>query len=253
MNGGRALIWDLPVRVFHWLFAGGFIAAAVIALLLGEDSPLFPFHAIIGLVLVFLVVFRVIWGFIGSRYARFSALAHSPRSLATYVGSALIGKARRYVGANPGSAYAALAMMLIVIGLGITGFMLGKGNESVKDLHEILAYSMLVVVGAHLLGIIMHTVRHRENIASSMVHGFQNADASVGIGSPRRFAGAALIVLTIAWAGMLLAQYDSTTQSTRIPLIAGTLQLGEAEGDEDHRANEGVRKRDRDHDEDDDD
>jgi cytochrome b len=240
--------------VFHWLFTGGFIAAAIIALLLGDDSPLFPFHAIIGLVLVFLVVFRVIWGFIGSRYARFSSLAHSPRALATYVGTAIIGKSKRYVGANPGSAYAALAMMLLVIGLGITGFMLGKGNESVKDLHEILAYAMLAVVGAHLLGIIMHTLRHRENIASTMVHGFQNADPSVGIGSPRRLAGAALIVLTIAWAGMLLAQYDSTTQSTRIPLIAGTLQLGEAEGEEDHRSsNEGERRRDRDRDDDDDD
>jgi hypothetical protein len=70
MNGSRALVWDLPVRLFHWLFAGGFIAAAIIALVLGDDSLLFPFHAIIGLVLVFLVVLRVIWGFIGSRYAR---------------------------------------------------------------------------------------------------------------------------------------------------------------------------------------
>lgn len=248
MNANRALVWDLPIRLFHWLFAAGFISAAFIALLLGDDSPLFPFHAIIGLVLVFLVALRVIWGFIGSRYARFSAIPYSPRSLATYVGSAVIGRAKRYVGANPGSAYAALAMMLLVIGLAITGIMLGKGNESVKDLHEILAYAMLAVVGAHLLGIVMHTLHHRENIAASMVHGFQRGDASVGIGSPRRLAGAALIVLTIAWTGLLLAQYDSATQTTQLPLIAGTLQLGEVEGDERDRAYSDPRERDHDDD-----
>lgn len=248
MNANRALVWDLPIRLFHWLFAAGFISAAFIALLLGDDSPLFPFHAIIGLVLVFLVALRVIWGFIGSRYARFSAIPYSPRSLATYVGSAVIGRAKRYVGANPGSAYAALAMMFLVIGLAITGIMLGKGNESVKDLHEILAYGMLAVVGAHLLGIVMHTLHHRENIAASMVHGFQRGDASVGIGSPRRLAGAALIVLTIAWTGLLLAQYDSATQTTQLPLIAGTLQLGEVEGDERDRAYSDPRERDHDDD-----
>ena len=250
MNGSRALVWDLPVRLFHWLFAGGFIAAVIIALVLGDDTPLFPFHAIIGLVLVFLVVLRVIWGFIGSRYARFGAQPYNPRALATYVGSAIIGRGKRYIGANPGSAYAALLMMLIVIGLAITGFMLGKGNESVKDLHEILAYAMLAVVGAHLLGLIMHTLRHRDNIAASMVHGFQSGDAALGIGSPRRLAAAALIVLTIAWAGMLLAQYDSATQTTRLPLIAGTLQLGEAEGDEYDRPYSDHRARDHDHDDD---
>jgi len=232
MNDNRALVWDLPVRLFHWLFAGGFIAAAIIALVLGEDSSLFPFHAIIGLVLVFLVFLRVIWGFVGSRYARFSEFVHSPRSLATYVGSAIFGRARRYVGTNPGSAYAALAMMLIVVGLAITGIMLGKGNDSVKDLHEWLAYAMLAVVGAHLLGIFMHSVRYRENIASSMVHGFQSGDPTLSISSPRRLAGATLIVLTVAWIGMLLVQYDATTQTTRLPLIAGTVQLGDSDGAE---------------------
>lgn len=248
MNASRALVWDLPVRLFHWLFAGGFVAAATIALLLGDDSPLFPYHAIIGLVLVVLVVFRLIWGFIGSRYARFSAQPYNPRSLATYVGSAIIGRARRYVGANPGSAYAALAMMLLVIGLAITGIMLGKGNESVKDLHEIFAYVMLAVVGAHLVGIIVHSIRHRENIAASMVHGLQSGDAALGIGSPHRLAGAVLVVLTVVWAGMLFAQYDSTTQSTRLPLIAGTLQLGEAEGHEQDRTYSDHRGRDDDDD-----
>jgi cytochrome b len=56
------LIWDLPTRIFHWVLAGGFFAAAFLALSAGDDSPLFPYHAIIGLVIAMAVVLRVIWG-----------------------------------------------------------------------------------------------------------------------------------------------------------------------------------------------
>ncbi len=229
MNPSRALVWDLPVRLFHWLFAAGFAAAAIIALGLDEDSPVFPYHAIIGLVLMFLVVLRVIWAFIGTRYARFGSLAFSPRSLVTYLVGALTGRARSYVGANPGSAYAALAMALIVAALTATGILLGMGNEGVKEVHEVLAYLMLAVVVSHLLGIALHSVRHRENIAASMVHGFRFADASAAIRSARPLAGAVMVLLTLGWIAMLLARYDPATQTARIPVLDTALQFGESE------------------------
>ena len=78
----RTLVWDIPTRLFHWLFAGGFIAAAVIALGQGDDSPLFPYHGMIGLALGLLLVLRVVWGFVGSRHARFGSFAFGPRAVA---------------------------------------------------------------------------------------------------------------------------------------------------------------------------
>ncbi len=101
----RVLIWDLPTRLFHWLFAFGFGIAAMLALGLGEDSRLFPYHAIIGLTLAAMVVMRILWGVIGSRYARFGSFLFKPSDVARYMGGVLTGRGRRHAGHNPGSAY----------------------------------------------------------------------------------------------------------------------------------------------------
>lgn len=63
----RVLIWDLPTRLFHWLFAGGFRAAVFIAIVIGEDGALFPYHAIIGLTIALMVILRLAWGVAGTR------------------------------------------------------------------------------------------------------------------------------------------------------------------------------------------
>jgi len=70
----RILIWDLPTRLFHILLALGFVSAASIALFASDESPVFPFHAMIGLVLALMVLLRIAWGFVGTRYARFKQL-----------------------------------------------------------------------------------------------------------------------------------------------------------------------------------
>lgn len=224
----RVLVWDLSTRVIHWLMAAGFAGAATIALVLGDESPLFPFHAIIGLALALLVLLRVAWGLLGTRYARFGSLGFGPVALAGYMKGAVLGGAKRYMGHNPGSAYAAIAMLAILAGLAVTGFMLGRGKEGVKEVHELLAYAMLAVVGLHLLGIAAHTLRHRENIAASMVHGRKAGDEAAGIPSAHPAAGFAVVALTLAWVSLVYANFDSTTQTTRLPLL-GQLQLGEGE------------------------
>lgn len=227
----RALVWDLPTRVFHWLFAGGFAVAATIALALGDDSSLFPCHGIIGLVLGLMVALRLIWGIVGSRHARFRAFAYSPGAVVNYLKDVVTGRGKRYVGHNPGSAYAILAMLAIVLGLAVTGVMLGQGNESVEELHELLAYAMIAVAGAHVLGVVIHTLRHRENITASMVHGRKNADASDGIRSSYPLVAAVFLLITGTWAAALVAAYDPATQSTTIPSLNVRLQLGEADND----------------------
>jgi cytochrome b len=223
------LIWDLPIRLFHWVFAAGFLVAAAIALLGGEDGPYFPYHAIIGLVLLFAICWRVIWGLVGSRYARFDAFPLAPRSLAGYLKDVVTGRGQPHVGLNPASAYVTLAMLALVTGLGVTGVMMGQGNEGVKDVHELLAYAMLAVVGAHLTGIVLHTIRHRENIALSMVHGRRNGPSDAAISSSHAPAALVFLLLTGTWAAALVASLNLQAGSITIPVLGTTLRVGETE------------------------
>ena len=229
----RVLIWDLPTRLFHWLLAVGFSVAATVALVAGEDSPLFPYHAMVGLTITLMVVLRILWGVVGSRHARFSSFAFGPRAVVGYLGGVLRGSGPRHAGHNPGSAWAIFAMLGLVLGLGATGLLLGQGNEGVKELHEVLAYGMVAVALLHVLGVALHTIRHRENITASMIHGRKEADIKAGITAPHYVGAITFLLLSGAWAWGLLANFDAATQTTHLPLIGTSVQIGEAE-DEEH-------------------
>lgn len=227
----HALIWDLPTRVFHWLLAAGFAAAAVIAMVLDDDGPLFPYHAVIGLTLAAMVAMRIIWGIVGTRYARFGSFAFGPRAVVAYIKGAIFGGGTRHLGHNPGSAYAIFAMLLILGIMAVTGVMLGRGNESVKEIHELAANVMLAFVGIHILGVAFHTLRYRDNITASMIHGRKSAEAAHAIPSARPIVAVVFLALTAAWAAGILWNYDPATKRTTLPLIGTALQLGEAEGE----------------------
>ncbi len=252
----RVLVWDLPTRLFHWAFAGGFIAAAVIALGLGDDSPIFPYHSIIGLTIALLIVLRIFWGLIGSRYARFGSFLFAPSEVLAYTRGVLSRRGPKHTGHNPGSSYAIFAMLAIMTGLAITGIMMARGNESVEELHEILAYSMLAVVGVHIMGVIVHTVQHRENITASMIHGRKNTEGTdAGIRSAHPILAVAMVVLTGAWVTGLVSNYDANSQTTKLPLLGVSLTLGEGEGGESDETDHGPELRPgarEDYDEDDD-
>ncbi|HRX84899.1 MAG TPA: cytochrome b/b6 domain-containing protein [Phycisphaerae bacterium] len=225
----RTLVFDLPVRLFHWLFAAGFLAAATIAIALGEHHWLFPYHALIGLVLVLMAAWRVVWGLAGSRYARFRALAFRPRAVIDYLHAELSGAGQEHVGHNPASAYAIFAFLILVFGLGTTGVMMGLGYDAVEEVHETLAWTMLAVVGIHLAGVIHYTVRHKRNIALSMVHGRKAADAQSGIASARPVAAVIFLVLVAAWAGGLVRGFNPTGPTIHVPIVGTALTIGENE------------------------
>lgn len=234
----RVLIWDLPTRFFHWLLAAGFIAAAFIALALGEDSALFPYHAIIGLTIALMVCLRIIWGIAGTRYARFGTFIFGPAAVVEYMKGTLIGGGKRYIGHNPGSALAIFALLALVLAMAATGIMMAQGNEGVKELHELLAWVTVGFVVAHVLGVALHTLRHRENITLSMIHGKKHADPSDAITSATPIIAAIFLAITAAWALALLRSYNPATQSATLPLIGTVLQLGENEGSESGDNNE---------------
>lgn len=226
------LIWDLPTRLFHWLLSAGFIAAAIISLAMGEHSPLFPYHAIIGLTITLMVVLRIVWGIVGTRYARFGSFTFGPGAVGGYLKGAIIGGSRRHIGHNPGSAVAIFAMLGLVLALAVTGFMMGQGNEAIKEVHEILAWTTVGVVVMHVLGVAVHTIRHRENITASMIHGRKRAEPSDAIASAKPFVAVLFLAIAGIWAFELVRNYNPATQTTTLPLIGTSLQIGENEGGE---------------------
>ena len=225
-------IWDLPIRLWHWILTGSLIAASVIALALGEHSSLFPYHSILGLVMGLMVILRLLWGVIGTRHARLGSLAFSPGALLSYLRGVAFGGAPRFAGHNPGAAYATIAMLILILVISGTGIALSQGNEGLKELHEISVYALLAVAGAHILGVIAHTVRHHEPIALSMIHGKKIAEPGQAIISSRPVPALLFLALVGGWAFMLARAYDPATQSTTIPFTTFTLQLGEAAGEE---------------------
>ncbi|MBY0260770.1 MAG: cytochrome b/b6 domain-containing protein, partial [Phycisphaerales bacterium] len=226
----RVLIWDLPTRLFHWLLSAGFIAAAVIALALGEHSPLFPYHAIIGLAIALMVCLRVVWGIAGTRYARFGTFIFGPAAVIEYMKGTLVGGGKRYIGHNPGSALAIFALLALVLAMAVTGIMLGQGNEGVKEIHEVLAWVTVGFVVAHVLGVALHTIRHRENITLSMIHGHKHAEPADAIASAKPIIAVLFLAIAGAWTFGLIRNYNPATQTTTLPLIGTSLQLGENEG-----------------------
>jgi cytochrome b len=227
MKTNAHLIWDLPTRVFHWLLTAGFIAAALIAFLAEGESKLFPCHAIIGLVLTLMVVLRLIWGLLGTRYARFGSFLFGPQAVIIYLKTAFFGGSTRHIGHNPGSAYAIFAMLALALGISVTGIMLSLGNKAFKEAHEVMSYALIAVAVVHVLGVVFHTIRHRENITLSMITGKKECEPSQAIASARPIVAAVFLVVLGAWAYGLTKNYDAAAKTTRLPLIGASLRLGE--------------------------
>jgi cytochrome b len=228
----QKLVYDLPTRVFHWLFAGLFLVAFAIGKGMDDDSTGYSYHMLAGLTLGFVVLLRVIWGFMGTRHARFTGFALQPAELLGYLKGILSGDKKRWAGHNPASSWAAITMMLLALGLGVTGYLMtsGAGNEALKEVHELFANALIVIVVLHLTGIVLHTLRHREWIGLSMIDGKkeQAADPEV-IPSSKTAFGVILLVLTVIFGANLLKNYDSAGR--KLPFFGTELQLGE-NGDE---------------------
>lgn len=232
----RILVWDLPTRLFHWLFSAGLAAAALIAFFSDEHGGLFPYHALIGMTIVAMAALRIAWGFAGSRYARFRSFLYGPREVTEYFMGVLSRKGKTYVGHNPGSAYAIIGMLVLMFGIAGSGILLGSGNKGAKEIHETLVYLMLLLAGFHVLGVVLHTILRRENITASMVHGWKSGSAAEGVSSNHAVVAGFFLLATAAWGAGLLANYSSRSQSTSLPVLGTEIRLGEGEshGDATH-------------------
>jgi cytochrome b len=148
----RILVWDLPTRLFHWLLVGGVLGAFVIAKATDDHGSVFVLHMALGLVVALMVLLRILWGLVGSRYARFASFSLHPKALQEYLRGALTGRSAPELGHNPAASYATVAMLLLPLASPATGLLLSQGAEAAEEAHEVLAFSFLVVAATHVLG-----------------------------------------------------------------------------------------------------
>lgn len=196
----RTLVWDVPVRVFHWLMVACFACAWLTA----ETERWRLVHVSLGYGLAALVVFRLLWGLIGTRHARFASFVRGPAAVLRYVKSLTGPRPEHHTGHNPAGGWAILALLglaAIVVGTGWANYQ-DLGGEWLEELHEGAATAMLAVVGLHVGGVIVSSWLHRENLVRAMVTGRKQAAPSEGIRAPWRSVGALLIAIVVgvmAW------------------------------------------------------
>lgn len=193
----RILVWDLPVRVFHWLLAASFAGAWVTA----EGDQWRLLHVTLGYTVLGLVGFRLIWGLVGTRYARFSSFVRTPSVVADYLGSMLRGQPQHYTGHNPAGAVAVLTLLLLGLAVGVSGwatYATAKG-EAYEEVHEVLATLMLILVGLHILGVIVGSWLHHENLIAAMITGRKHGAPADGIERERRGLGTVLLAAVLGF------------------------------------------------------
>jgi cytochrome b len=200
----RILVWDLPTRIFHWALAGSFVVAFVTA----DSERWRDVHVLAGYTMLALVAFRVLWGIVGSRYARFASFPPAPRRAIAYLRDLIAGRAPSVTGHNPAGAIAIYALLATALLAGITGLAVFNdiGGHALEEVHEVAANAMLALVGLHLLGVLVGSLAHGENLAKSMLTGYKTGAAGDAIRGRRVTAAAVLVAAIVAlWTGVLPA------------------------------------------------
>lgn len=214
VSGQKVRIWDFPIRAFHWA-----IVILIPALWWTHEIERLDLHILLGEIMLGLVLFRLIWGLIGSSTARFSGFLRGPGSVLLY----LRGRAVATFGHNPLGGWSALAMLLLLatqIGLGLfvsdedglnTGplshFVDYDSARTLAHRHETLFYILLGVIALHVAAILYYLLVKRDNLITPMVTGYRAAPESgeAMIGAPLwRFLVAAALAAGLTGATVYL-------------------------------------------------
>ncbi|HEX5954128.1 MAG TPA: cytochrome b/b6 domain-containing protein [Rhodanobacteraceae bacterium] len=170
--GSRVKVWDPLVRLFHWS-----LAACIFGAFLVEEGD--TAHQVLGYIALGLVASRVAWGFVGTRHARFRDWVRGPRAIRAYLRERRAGTSRRRLGHNPAAGAMMLGLLAGVAAVGVTGWMQTLdafwGAEWLEDLHEVLAWSLLGMIGLHVLAALVESWHYRENLIAAMIHGRKRA------------------------------------------------------------------------------
>jgi len=191
----RILVWDVPTRVFHWLQLLAFGGAYLLAF----SERFRDYHDALGYILLGLLVFRLLWGFVGTRFARFSSFLFKPREIVAYLGSMIKGKPVHYLGHNPVGSVSVWLLLALGMFICVTGVMSLQDDASdrVVDLHGLATNVMLGVIALHLIGVLMSSILHRENLVRAMFTGYKSAGTEQGIRRAHLWLGLLMVTAVV--------------------------------------------------------
>lgn len=196
------LVWDLPVRLSHWMMALGFALAWITA----ESEEWRLVHVIAGSTVLAVALFRVVWGIAGSKYARFANFVRGPQAALGYVKSLLSASPQHHTGHNPAGGWAIVLLLGLALATAGSGWVVyqemgGRWQDGLEKLHESAAGLMLAVVIVHLVGVVVGILVHRENLVLAMITGRKRGAAGDAISSARLIAAMMLLgwVAAGAW------------------------------------------------------
>lgn len=177
-----APLWDLPVRLFHWLL----VALIAFSWWSGEEHYM-DWHRTSGYAILGLIVFRVLWGFLGTRTARFAGFVRGPAAVAAYMGKLGSRDAEASQGHNPLGGWSVVAMLLAIAAMvtaglfavDVDGFESGPladyisfdAGRSAAEVHEVIFNVILALIALHVLAIVFYTVWKKQRLVPAMVHG----------------------------------------------------------------------------------
>lgn len=199
----RVKVWDLPLRLFHWTL----VVAIALALLSSEEgSGLNKWHVLSGWVAGLLIVFRMIWGVVGGEHSRFSDFIR-PSRIGRHVSGLVGGRREPSLGHNPLGAVAVVVLLALVAGTVWTG---AFGGEAAEEFHEVLGWTLLVMVVIHVLAVIVMSRLERENLVRAMVTGSKPFIRHPGArdAKPPTLVGLAITIVVVAGAVYAVLQFD---------------------------------------------
>ncbi len=162
-------VWDLWVRIGHWLLV--FCVAAAWLTRHGGGE----WHEWLGYAALAIVAIRIVWGFVGSSHARFADFIHSPKAVIEYVQAMRAHKEKHYLGHNPLGGYMIVALLVTIALTGASGWLYTTdrywGVEWVGETHDFFADVLFALVAAHIAGVLFAGYREGENLVAAMFHG----------------------------------------------------------------------------------
>ena len=209
----KKLIWDLPIRIVHWLLTVLIFGSWYTVSVTGNMEA----HMLIGQTILCLLIFRVVWGFVGTRYAKFSSFVFGPRTIIAYARTLLSRSGGGYAGHNP-LGFLAVFAMLLLIGIQVTtglfatdgdfyegplnDLVSGRTGREITDIHYANFNVLAVMIGIHIAAIVFYLLYKRENLIWPMFTGTKAGDALESVGGSK--LGLALGVIVACAAGVYL-------------------------------------------------
>jgi len=202
------LVWDFPVRVFHWLLAISFAGAW----LTSEGEAQQMVHYAFGYSACALILFRIIWGIVGTRYARFTEFIKGPTETMQHIKSLFTGNDHLGLGHNPVGALVMISLMILILLIGVTGYWSIKEflGEYMTGAHEAISNIALGFVAIHVVAAVIMSFLQKENLIKSMVTGEKQGTSDQAIRYPMYLVGLGLL---IAWAYSFYLVVSGSLQS----------------------------------------